>query len=237
MPKPHKKRRRKPKPSTVPPVLPQSPVTAPPRRSLGVFVGLTLLWMVPAFALWYAAGPVVLVPVAWLADMILPGLYPQAIEAVEWQVYALDIVTRFDYTPPDTQLPAGMVGQYIISLNGLKYGYGLPLLLALTLASPSRLRHKLSIFGLSFILITLVQVWGVSFEALITLIFKSEPAIAQQMGSSALSRELLALGYQLGYLILPAVTPLIIWGLSHYAFLQTLLRRPSRDSAVSGVSS
>jgi len=207
------------------PSVQQPKVATQPQRSLKAFVGLTLLLLGPAFAVWYVLGSVVLTPVAWLADLILPLLYPHAIEAVELQSGALDIVTQFDYTPPGTQVPAGVVGQYVISLNGLKYGYGLPLLLALILASPGPWLRKLGYSIAGFVLIVLVQVWGVSFETLISLIFKSDQSIALQMGSTALGREFLALGYQLGYLILPAVTPLIFWGLTHYAFLQTLLQR------------
>ena len=198
-------------------------VQSRPPRSLRAFIGLTLLFLGPAFALWYAFGSLQLAPVAWLADLILSWFYPRMIEAVELQGQDLDIVTRFMYTPPGVELPAGTVAQYIISLNGLKYGYGFPLLLALICASPGRMLRKLGLLLLGFILIVLIQVWGISFEALIGLIFKSEQIIAQQMGSTALSREFIALGYQLGYLILPAVTPLIYWGLTHYAFLQTLL--------------
>ena len=71
----------------------------------------------------------------------------------------------------------------------------------------------------------LVQTWGISFEALISLIFKSDESIALQMGTTAVGREFLALGYQLGFLILPAIAPLIFWGMTHYDFLQTLLRQ------------
>lgn len=207
-----------------------------PQRSLRAFLGLTLLWLGPVFALWYMLGPILLMPVAWLANLVLPGLYPHAFEAVELQAYTFDIVTQFNYSPPGTQLPAGMVAQYVFSLNGLKYGYGLPLLLALILASPTRIPHKLKHFALGFVIIVLVQLWGICFESMIGLIFKSDPSIAMQMNSSALGRELFALGYQLGYLILPAVTPLIVWGLSHHAFLQTLLSdsravRPSEPTA------
>ena len=201
------------------------------RRSLGAFVGLTLLWLAPAFALWYLAGAVLLIPVAWVADLIFPMLFPHAIEAVELQSRVFDIVTQFDYTPPGIAIPEGQAAQYVFSLNGLKYGYGLPLLLALILASPSQIQQKLKYFCLGFVVIVFVQVWGICFESLISLLFKSNQEIAMQMGSSVLSRELYALGYQLGYLILPAVAPLIFWGLTHYSFLQTLLAGPKPQSS------
>jgi len=50
-----------------------------------------------------------------------------------------------------------------------------------------------------------------------------DPAIADQMGTTPLTRELLALAYQLGYLILPAVTPILIWAAFHRDFLSKLL--------------
>ena len=68
--------------------------------------------------------------------------------------------------------------------------------------------YRVAIGGLLFLP---VPVWGVACEALKVLVFQMDPAIAVQMGTTPLTRELLALAYQLGYLVLPAVTPRVDW--------------------------
>ncbi len=35
--------------------------------------------------------------------------------------------------------------------------------------------------------------------------------IAETLGTTEFTRELIALGYQMGYLILPAITPILLW--------------------------
>ena len=60
-----------------------------------------------------------------------------------------------------------------------------------------------------------------------------EPAIAEQMGTTPLTRELLALAYQLGYLILPAVAPILIWAAFHRDFLREWLPQTRQGQSIS----
>jgi hypothetical protein len=54
------------------------------------------------------------------------------------------------------------------------------------------------------------------------------------MGTTPLTRELLALAYQLGYLILPAVTPILIWAALHRDFLGELVPQTQLAAPPSG---
>ncbi|WP_419641591.1 exosortase H-associated membrane protein [Thiolapillus sp.] len=56
-----------------------------------------------------------------------------------------------------------------------------------------------------------------------TLLFKLDPGLSSQLGFSSFQKELVALGYQFGYLILPAVTPLVLWIGFHQQFLGQLV--------------
>ncbi|MCB1782281.1 MAG: hypothetical protein KDJ34_19765, partial [Candidatus Competibacteraceae bacterium] len=60
--------------------------------------------------------------------------------------------------------------------------------------------------------------------------------VAGQMGTTPFTRELLALAYQLGYLILPAMTPILLWAAFHRDFLRELLPQARRATppAVTG---
>jgi len=193
-------------------------------RPIDRFLLYTLLWLAPMFVLWYALAPLLLTPVAGWTHLALSHLFPHAITAVEQQGTTVDIVTRFVVAAPATDsTPPGAHGQLVFTINALKYAYGLPLLLALTLAAPTEIGEKLYRGVMGGLLLIPVPVWGIACEALKALVFQMEPAIAVQMGATPLMRELLALAYQLGYLILPAVTPVLIWAAFHRDFLSELL--------------
>lgn len=195
-----------------------------PRRPIDRFLLRVLLWLAPAFAGWYLLAPLLLMPVAGWTHFALSQLFPHAIAAVEQHGTTVDIVTRFVMTAPaGGSAPPGARGQLVFAINALKYAYGWPLLLALTLAAPTPLGEKIYRAVMGGLLLLPVPVWGVACEALKVLVFDMDPAIAAQMGTTPLTRELLALAYQLGYLILPAVAPILIWVAFHRDFLGELL--------------
>ena len=195
-----------------------------PRRPIDRFLLRTLLWLAPMFVFWHVLAPLLLMPVAGWTHFALSHLFPHAIAAVEPQGTAVDIVTRFVMAAPvDGSPPSGARGQLVFTINALKYTYGLPLLLALTLAAPTAWGEKLYRAVMGGLLLLPVPVWGVACEALKTLVFNMDPTVALQMGTTPLTRELLALAYQLGYLILPAVAPILIWAALHRDFLGELL--------------
>ncbi len=200
-----------------------------PRRPIDRFLLHTLLWLAPLFVFWSVLAPLLLMPVAGWAHFVLGHVFPHAIAAVEPRGTTVDIVTRFVMaTSADGSTPPGTHGQLLFTINALKYTYGLPLLLALTLAAPTAWGEKLYRAVMGGLLLLPVPVWGVACEALKTLVFDMDPAVALQMGTTPLTRELLVLAYQLGYLILPAVTPILIWAAFHRDFLGELLPRVRR---------
>ncbi|MCB1824370.1 MAG: hypothetical protein KDJ54_07265 [Candidatus Competibacteraceae bacterium] len=206
-----------------------------PRRPIDRFLLRTLLWLAPMFVLWYVLAPLLLMPVAGWAHLVLSHLFPYAITAVEQQGTTVDIVTRFAVAAPaDSSAPPGMRGQLVFTINALKYAYGLPMLLALTLAAPTAWGEKLYRTVMGGLLLLPIPLWGVACEALKTLVFDMDSTIALRMGTTPLSRELLALAYQLGYLILPAVAPILIWAALHRDFLGELVPRTRLAAPPSG---
>jgi hypothetical protein len=194
------------------------------RRPIDRFLIQTILWLTPAFTVWYLLAPVLLTPITGWAHLVLTQGFGYAVAAVEQQGTMVDIVTRFAMVAPaHAAAPPGAPGQLVFMINALKYAYGLPLLLALTLAAPTLIGEKLYRALMGSVLLLPVPVWGIVCEALKVLVFQMNPAIAEQMGTTPLTRELLALAYQMGYLILPGVTPILIWALFHQDFLSELL--------------
>ena len=173
------------------------------------------------FALWALLAPWLLVPVAGAADFFLTRLFPHAIAAVEQQGTKLEMVTQFIRAPTaDLSAPAGADLQLVVTVDALQYAYGLPLLLALTLATPASWGRRMLSAAIGTVAVFPVVVWGVVCETLKVLVFQADPEVSMQMQIGPLQRELLALGYQLGYLILPSLVPIMIWGLLHREFLR-----------------
>jgi hypothetical protein len=186
------------------------------------FIPRILLWLVTLFTLWALLAPWLLVPVAGAADSFLTHLFPHAIAAVEQQGTKLEMVTQFIRAPTaDLPAPAGAELQLVVTVDALQYAYGLPLLLALTLATPISWGRRMLSGAIGSVAVFPVVVWGVVCETLKVLVFQVAPEVSVQMKMGPLQRELLALGYQLGYLILPSLIPILIWGLLQRKFLRT----------------
>ena len=120
-------------------------------------------------------------------------------------------------------------------LNPLIYSYSLPLLAALILATPSLYKAQNLLWGLLLILPT--EVFSMTFSVLKTLTFDVGAAFQIQQGISPTEADLIALGYQVGTLLLPMIAPLIIWVALNRDFLtqlapqleQTLNPQPRHD--------
>jgi hypothetical protein len=187
------------------------------------FLLKVLLWMPVCFAAWYYLRGVIGIPTYLGVKALMTALLPEVIHNIEFQGHLVNVVLRL--TPekmPDLQIPVGQVAEMVFSVNSLMYGYGIPLYTGLLLASPGSEREKWLRWLAGFLILMLAQVWGVSFDILKTLLFNLEPAISHSLGFSALQKELTVLAYQFGYLILPAVTPLVLWIGFHRAFIAEL---------------
>ena len=182
-----------------------------------------LLWLPVCFAGWYYLGGVIGVP-TWLGvKTVMTGLFPEIIRAIEFQGHLLDVVLRF--TPealPGLEIPPSQTAEMLFSVNSLTYGYGIPLYTGLVLASPGTERQKWLRWLVGLAVLILAQVWGVSFDILKTLAFDLDPAVSAGLALSPLQKELVALGYQFGTLILPPVTPLVLWIGLHRQFIGEL---------------
>ena len=190
---------------------------------VGRFFWRILLWLPLCFAGWYYMAGVISLPVSLLVDSLMTWLFPTAIGEIDPHGHMLDVVTLF--TPPaqaGVVIPVGQIAQLVFSINALIYGFSIPLYTALVLSSPGNERQKWTRWALGFLILLLAQAWGISFDILKTLLFQMGPEMRQQMAFTRLEREMVALGYQFGSLVLPAVTPLVVWIGFHRAFLFTL---------------
>ena len=186
------------------------------------FMLKVVLWLPICFAVWYYMRGVIGLPTFFIADTLMTGWLPDFIKDIEFKGHVLNVVLQFD-PPASLKVPEGQKAELLFSVNSLAYGYSIPLYTALILATPDEERAKWIHWIIGFVVLVLAQTWGVSFEILMTLLFKLDAAMSSQLGFSAYQKELVALGYQFGYLILPAVTPLVLWIGFHQEFIGQLV--------------
>lgn len=197
--------------------------SAQPAISAKQFLLKTLLWLPVCFVGWYLAATVFSFPAILLSDLLLPLILPGVAEGVEQQGYLVDIVTQLN-----VQAANGQTGQFAFEFNALKYGYGFPLILAMMLATPYSIYSKLDDITYGLIVVILAQAWGICFEALSSLLLKTGPEITAQIDTllpytqNVFFLNFVAMGYQLGFLILPAIVPIAFWIMRHKGLLEQL---------------
>lgn len=166
-----------------------------------------LIWLPVTFVVWYFVTPAILYLLSFLSKAVLTLLVGQAVVDVDVYERVLHIVTPFAAEKTNDVNK----GQLVFAINAMKYGYGLALFVAMLLATPDKMSNKLQNLYIGILILLIVQVWGVTFDTLQTLTFKLGMGIAETLNTTAFTRELIALGYQMGYLILPAVAPILMW--------------------------
>jgi hypothetical protein len=179
---------------------------------------LAVLWMVFGFMLWYYLSAFHGVPVRLLANEILS----QLLGSEFWNIvpnpdrhYLFQVQTRIPFRFPDGSEEAlGFI------VNPLVYGYGLPLLFGLVMASGVSFVRKMLTLLAGYVCVMLIQVWGVVWQTLKMLAFNFGADAHQLVSDAGISDELIALCYQLGVLIFPPLVPVILWVLANWALIE-----------------
>lgn len=135
------------------------------------------------------------------------------------------VVLRFaeGAMPPAMQAEKRATGEEPVpTVNSMIYGYGLALIWGLVLATPLSGRRRALQMLAGWLAIALVQAFGcVSGALAAALRYLGADALRAQ----GLNPELVALAYQFGYLILPAVVPVVLWMLMNRRFIEALTGR------------
>lgn len=161
------------------------------------FLGKVILWMPISFAIWYFVVPAIIVLSASVADLIVTFFADHVIKSIESNNRQITVITQFY----NQSFP----------IKAMNYAYSFPFLLAMILASPDSISGKIKKYALSLIPLFLIVIWGVSFAAISTVAFYSGPEIAKALNTTPAIRLFLSLGFQLGKLIIPPLTPIILW--------------------------
>lgn len=179
---------------------------------------LAFLWMIFGFMLWYYLSAFHGVPVRLLAGEILSRvLGPEFLNIIPNPDYhyLLQVQTTISFQFPDGSREAlGFI------VNPLIYGFGLPLLFGLVMASGVAFLRKALILLMGYLVVMLIQVWGVVWQSLKMLAFNFGPDAHQVVIDAGVSDELIALCYQLGVLIFPPLAPIILWVLANWKLVE-----------------
>lgn len=219
------------------------------------FVLMAALWLPAMFAIWFALqSPVVFLPIR-LAGMVLLDWLPELVTTMgqDWNYAVYSYVADVSGV---AGLPAARLAVEEQRTNVLIYCYGLPLLFGLVMATPLNWRRTFLQLGVGYLVLSLVQAFGLVGDVLKTLALGVGPgvmaalaempdyaALAGAAGEAArlhmeaalavhgLTPDRIILGYQFGYLVLPAVTPVALWIIMNSRFLETLVgwREPEAE--------
>jgi len=185
---------------------------------LGELLILAVLWMVFGFMLWYYLSAFHGVPVRILSSEILSALLGSDFQSIipnPDRHYLFQVQTNIPFQFPDGSREAlGFI------VNPLIFGYGLPLLFGLVMASGVSILRKLGILLGGYVGVMLVQVWGVVWQSLKMLSFNFGAAASQVVTDAGIPADLIALCYQLGVLILPPLAPIILWVLANWELIE-----------------
>jgi hypothetical protein len=181
------------------------------------FIVATLFWLPVFFAFWYLLAPVLLAPLVWLLKGVFAVIYPGLLDQAGLSGATMHVVTSLTVTAPD-----GREGHIALDINALKYAYNLPLLMALLFAAQDRDFSSNRII-LCYLVLLPFQLWGVVFEILMNLAFRVGPDIPVQLHLDSAVRHFIALAYQLGVLMLPAISAATLWVGMNQRFIASLM--------------
>jgi hypothetical protein len=203
-----------------------------------------LLWLPLAFFFWFAFAAAFAWPVIALAKLVLLQAWPTLFTAIGQGADLLDaqghVLAHPGYLMQITSgvlvnaAPAGAPPHFGFLepvINPMVYGYALPLFAGLVLATPLTRLRRLRQLAIGMPLIWCAQALGVVAESLKSLALDAGPAGAEAAQRAGVSLEFVALCYQFGYLILPALVPVALWIVLNRSFIEMLTRAAGTEPA------
>jgi hypothetical protein len=191
-----------------------------PPKSIHSLFWRTLLWLPPMFFLWVLNAPILHFPLALAVQALSWFGVPSWLMDVEQGARAFTFITSLKPASGETAFSA--TARVTSEVNGLLYTCGLPLLAALTLAAAQK--HWLRALVVGYLILLPFQLVAVYATGLKQIAFDMGPLVAQQMEFSTLQKTALAFVYQYYTLIMPPVTAMLAWFVTHRDTVQRFVR-------------
>ncbi len=189
-----------------------------------------ILYLPLCFFIWFYGATLWVMPVRWLTELALNMWQADLFNGVLQHHYLLTVETLIF---PSEVLPGheGKIAVLDVSVNPMIYGYGLAVVGGLVASVPDlKWQNKLLQIIVTYVVVVLIQGFGSFWQTIKSLMFSGGDA-QNAILSTGISADWVAAMYQLSYLILPAVLPVVLWILMNRTFIEQLIEKPSRHSA------
>ena len=173
--------------------------------ALGGFFIRAIAGFLVAMALWVPLSPWTSHPVAAITHIVLGNTAPDWVRAIHKSPGRLEVDTRIRVAAAESAA-SNQIAELVVEAKPARYGYGLPLLLALLFAARSR-RWLPKALG-AYALLLIPQSFSLTFDVLRQIMVA---AVAGALGVAQWRLEAIALGYQIGALLLPTLAPVALW--------------------------
>ena len=187
-------------------------------RSAKMFLLLVTLWLPLGFFVWFYLAALFLAPVYLLTKSVFLWAFPALFSDLEITRHLFTVVTHIPHPAAD-----GVRGIIQLTVNPMIYGYGLPLLAALSAATPLSWKERSLQLLAGYAVVALIQIWGTVWESLKLLALDSGPGGRNAVEATGLSLDGVAVAYQLGTLILPALAPVLVWVALNQPFIREFI--------------
>lgn len=188
-----------------------------PLSRIARFLLVSMVALIGLIVPWYYLSPYLATPVIAAAGELMQWLF-RWVEGVEQHGTVGTLLTSLNVLVP--QGGRLVVAQLSPEVNYRSFGYGLALFYALMLASwPTRLWLKLA---LGTCLLVPSQVVSMCFRWLRDALLVSGPEVLEQTGLPRWVLEVIAYGYQFGFLMLTPLVPVLLWLALDRRFVQQL---------------
>jgi hypothetical protein len=226
----------------------------PQRASLGRLVRLSpirefalkaALWLPLCFVIWFWLAALWVMAPAAIARIVLVGFWPDLFtglvqggdlldaggRVIAHAGYLLTLNTSVMVTVPADASGGGGVGLLEPTLNPMVYAYSLPLFCGLAMATPLTTPRRIVQILIAFAVIWIAQAFGIVCESLKFVAFDAGPPGVAAIARAGPPTGAIALAYQFGYLILPAVIPAALWIGLNRSFIEQLVRPAGEPGA------
>ena len=185
---------------------------------------LTAVLILPlGFFLWFYLSALLVMPTQWVLEWLLRSTIGDPVHDVVRNVYLLGAELLID-PPPGMSGSGQAVAE--LTLNPMIYGYGLALVGGLIFCVPLHALQRLIQLLVTFLVVTGVQIWGCYWELMKDLALNrslGEDGL-KMVDQAGINHELIAFCYQFGYLVLPAVIPVVVWIILNRRFIEGLVQ-------------
>jgi hypothetical protein len=176
------------------------------KRQLSWFFVRMVMWVIVLMVAWSQVSRWTSIPVGWVSAVVLKVGAPDWVQSVAQMPGLIEVQTRLEVVSD------GRKGDLILDASTSHFAYGLPIIWALLLAAggAGRWRGRAWRMAVAYVALWPAQAFSVCMDLLKRLAIAA-PGGTRTLGVAQWQMEALALGYQLGVLIVPTLVPILLW--------------------------